>query len=101
MSKDSRESAVEQFARDVASEGCRINYAASSFPPGSTCITQQDSARAAQEGAQPMDGPRWGSEDAAAIWRDRVAAGELLCLGCRAVRARDGVYYPPGRESRR
>jgi len=82
---------LERFVRDSAQRGCRINHQG-----GGTCIDRQDSARAAaQHETQPEHGPRWGSDGDTGQHRDRVAAGDGLCVGCRAQRALAGEYFEP------
>lgn len=85
---------LERFVRDSAQRGCRINHQG-----GGTCIDHQDSARAhAQHGIQPERGPGWGSDGDTGEFRDRVAAGHGLCIGCRAQRALAGEYFEPSPE---
>lgn len=100
MTEHSRESPqiahAVQFVRDAAERGCRINHSG-----GGTCRDRLESARAAQrDGTQPQRGPRWGSEGETGAYRDRVAAGEGLCRGCRAGLVLDGEYLPPNRTDR-
>lgn len=82
---------LEHFAQDIAERGCRIIHGNRSR--SWTCINEQDDALAAQRGEHAS--ANWGSEGSTGAFRDRVAAGETLCRGCRAVRVLEGVYVPP------
>jgi hypothetical protein len=83
---------LEHFVMDVAERGCRVIH--SGYPKGWSCIDVQDDALAAQRGESSRT--RWSSEGSMGAWRDRVAAGERLCRGCRARRVLEGNYYLPG-----